>query len=304
MRVLTIVALRGQAPAGPVCQTRSVRRRAIAAPALALALLAACSDDLPAPRAVPTPTPTAVAIAANTDVPAQQVLALVPEQATILTVTEFARIRDQRGYAGDDGIWELADRSAPMLTRGMFRDGGAGGIRQTDILWEAHFTGGAEGYVVRFADDTDLSGLQPPAGATVRAAAHELVSGVATDPGVSWASAPELAGLVPDDAEATYVQRGCTGVDETDHELEPLEAYSVQLGSTVATARLGPGRRDLFLRMRLGEGATPFNQGFDQGFVDGSADPSSGRIGYRLVDPVKAADLTLRQRLPFAVCAS
>jgi hypothetical protein len=234
------------------------------------------------------------------DTPAQQVLALVPDAATILAVTDFARIRDQLGDDGHhEGIWERADDDAPMLARGMYRDGALRGVRQTDVLWEAHFTGGAEGYVVRFADHVDLTRLEAPAGAEVRPAQHELVSGVAADPASSWAGVGRLADLVPEEAEATYVQRGCVP-GEGDAELEPLEVYAVQLGSTVATARLGPGRHDLFVRMRAGEGVDPFASGF----VDGSADPSTGRIGYRLLDPAKAADLTLRWRLPFAVCAS
>ena len=265
--------------------------------ALGGALLTGCSDGVPAPKAAPTPSPSAATVVRSTDVPAQQALALVPEQATILTVTDFARIRDQLGDDGQQGggIWDRADTVAPLLTRGMFRDGAA--VKQTDVLWEAHFTGGADGYAVRFADDTDLAGVPVPAGAELRTEDHLLVSGVASDPAASWAAVPGLAELVPDEAESAYVQRGCLSGDGG-ADLDPLDAYSVEFGSTVATARLGPERRDLFLRMRLGERAA----GFADAFADGAADPSTGRIGYRLADPVKAADLTLRQRLPFAVC--
>lgn len=290
----------GAAAGGGPWQTRRVRTWGIAALAAACSLLAACSEGVPAPKAAPTPSATATRIAASGDVAAQQVLSLVPEQATILTVTDFARIRDQLGDDGQQaGIWERAEKTAPMLARGLFRDGGPGGIRQTDVLWEAHFTGGAEGYVVRFADTVSLAGVQPPQGAELRAAEHELVSGVATDPASSWASVAGLADLVPDAAEATYVQRGCLPGDGGAG-LEALDAFSVEFGSTIATARLGPARHDLFLRMRLGDA----EDSFAGGFADGSADPSTGRIGYRLADPVKAVDLTLRRRLPFAVCAS
>jgi hypothetical protein len=237
--------------------------------------------------------------------PSQQVLALVPEAATILTVTDFAQIRDQLGDDGHDqaALWQRADAGAPLLTRGMFRDGGSPGspagssIDQADVLWEAHFTGGADGYVVRFRDDVDLSVLEPARG-ELRAAGHLLVDGVATDVAASWASAPGLSRLVPDAAQATYLHRGCLDGD-TDAGLDPLDAYSVSFGSTVATARLGAGRHDLFTRMRLARTVPAFAAGF----ADGAADPSTGRIGYSLVDPAKAADLTLRGRLPFAVCA-
>jgi hypothetical protein len=137
-----------------------------------------------------------------------------------------------------------------------------------------------------------------PHGAELRADDHLLVSGVAPDAGASWASTPGLVELVPDGAEATYVQRGCVEGEPSDDRLEPLVAFSVELGSRVATARLGVGRHDLFARMRLGSRLAAFRTGF----ADGSSDPSSGRIGYRLADPAEAADLTLRQRLPFAVC--
>lgn len=280
-----------------------MRTWGIAALALACTSVTGCSGGVPAPEAAPSATPTAKAIATDTDVPAQQVLALVPEAATILTVTDFARVRDQLGDDGHDpgALWARADASAPLLTRGMFRDGAQ--VSQADVLWEAHFTGGADGYVVRFADGADLSRLRPPPGAQLRD--HLLLSGAATG-AATWAAVPGIAELVPDVAESTYVQRGCLAGDTPapaepgEAELEPLDAYSVELGSTTATVRLGAGRRDLFTRMRLGS-AVP---AFAGGFTDGAADPSSGRIGYRLTDPVRAADLTLRQRLPFGVCAA
>lgn len=152
----------------------------------------------------------------------------------------------------------------------------------------------------QLAGGDDLSLLRVPPGARLQRADRLLVSGTAAEPAGSWATHPELVGLVPEDAEATYVDRAClpAGGDATG--LEPLEAYSVSFGSTTATARLGPGRRDLFVRMRLGARLPAFARGY----ADGAADPTTGRIGYTLVDPVAAADLALRHRLPFAVCAA
>jgi hypothetical protein len=74
----------------------------------------------------------------------------------------------------------------------------------------------------------------------------------------------------------------------------------VSFASRTAIARLGSGRPDLFERLRLGDRLPAFARGF----ADGAADPSTGRIGYTLVDPPAAADLALRHRLPFAVCAA
>jgi hypothetical protein len=278
-----------------------VRTWGIATVVAGCVALGGCRNGVPAPQALPSPTPAVTVPVVATDVPAQQALTLVPQSATVLTVTDFARIRDQLGDDGhqDAAFWARVDEEAPLLTRGMLRDGtSTGGLDQRDVLWEAHFTGGAEGYVVRFADGADLDRLTPPPGARIRAAEHLLVSGVAVDPQHSWAAVPGLLDLVPDRAEATYLHRGCVA-GEAATDLEALEAYSLELGSTVATARLGPGRHDLFRRMRLGQEAA----GFDEAFAEGAADPSSGRIGYRLVDAAEAADLTLRQRLPFAVCA-
>lgn len=278
-----------------------MRTWGIAALGLACALVAGCGDDVPAPQPVPTPRASVTATYADSDVPAQQVLSLVPLEATILSVTDFARVRDQLGDDGQDAgaLWARADTQAPLLTRGMFREAGQG-VTQREVAWEAHFTGGANGYVVRFADDADLTRLHPAAGAQLRAAQHLLVSGVATDVTSSWASQPGLPELVPEDAESTYLERGCVADAPAGADLEPLAAYSVSFGSTTATARLGPGRGDLFTRMRLARQVSAFGQGF----ADGAADPSTGRIGYSLVDPARAADLTLRRRLPFAACGA
>ncbi len=59
------------------------------------------------------------------------------------------------------------------------------------------------------------------------------------------------------------------------------------------------GRDDLFTRMRLGS-VVP---AFAADFVNGAADPSSGRIGFTMTDPADAAQQALRHKLPFAVCS-
>ena len=108
-----------------------------------------------------------------------------------------------------------------------------------------------------------------------------------------------VGALVGAEASSTFVQRGCLPGDTDGRRLQELTAYAVEFGSTLATARLGAGRTDLFDRLALSE-ALP---AFTDGFTGGVADPSTGRIGLQIVDPVRAADLALRGRLPFAVCA-
>lgn len=265
--------------------------------ALPLVAVSACSEEGPAPRPAPPSSGTDAGEYDDSLEPAAAVLALVPEAATVLTVTDFEEVRAQLGSDGGADFWRRADREAPLLTRGMFRDAG-GPLTQDDVLWEAHFGGGAGGYVVRFRDEAELARLPVPAGALVRPEDHLLVAGVAESPEQSWAADPEVVELVGTEAMATYVERGCVPGEPPTERLEPLPAFAVELGSTLATARLGAERTDLFTRMRLGARLPAFADGFARG----AADPSSGRIGYQIVDPATAADLTLRRRLPFAVC--
>ena len=81
-------------------------------------------------------------------------------------------------------------------------------------------------------------------------------------------------------------------------DVDELEVFSVQFEGTLATARLGADRMDLFTRMRMGEGDTTFEDAYDGGV----ADPLTGRIGYVMTDPAAAAALALDQDLPFAAC--
>lgn len=81
-------------------------------------------------------------------------------------------------------------------------------------------------------------------------------------------------------------------------DLEPLESFAIGFEGELATARLGPGRLDLFVRMRYALAEATFADGF----FGGVADPSTGRVGYRMTDPAAAAELALRRTLPFAAC--
>ena len=61
-----------------------------------------------------------------------------------------------------------------------------------------------------------------------------------------------------------------------------------------------PDRDDLFDRLRIGED-WPVSD-FPRAYVDGAADPASGRIGYTVPRPSAAVGLALQEELPFAAC--
>lgn len=257
----------------------------VSAALLLAAGLSACGGS-PAPHALVSTSPTTVGASDNAT-PARQVLKLVPQQATELTVTDF----EQLAQPVD---WASADAHEPLLTRGLLRDAGPSG-HQDRVLWEAHWDGGgAAGWALMLADGADAASLAP-AGATVDG--QLLTQGAAT--GSSWADDATLTTLVQDDPVSLYVAKGCLPGDP-DPGLQPLDGFALELTETVATARLGTGRTDLFARMRMGT-AVP---AFDGTFTGGAADPVSGRIGYQINDPAKAAELALTHKLPFAVCAS
>ncbi|WGL52570.1 hypothetical protein P5P86_01805 [Nocardioides sp. BP30] len=240
--------------------------------------------------------------------PARAVLSLVPHEATTLSLTDFDEVRAQYGAEpGDAGFWKEAVRHSPLLSTGLLRPYGdrLQGFGPDDVAWEARYAGGgSDGWVLALRPGTDMAavrravaaGIGPLAGATVDAADH-LVTSARLDPSdPGWT---DLADLVGPRAEATYVARGCLAGDTGDQRLQPLRAYAVSFGQGLATAYLGGGRDDLFARMRLGATLPAFAADY----THGAADPSSGRIGFTMTDPVDAAQQALRGRLPFAVCA-
>jgi hypothetical protein len=301
--------------------------------ALLCAVLVAggCSDDAPEPAATTHTATASVAPAYDESLePSAAVLALVPEAAQTLTVTDFDQVRAELGLGelsdGSTpeevaGFWQRADSERPLLSKGMLRPAdpqlaAAYGFTQLDVAWEAHFAdadGRELGWVLRFRDGTDMakvaaaaqapsSGGNPLAGAEVDAAAHLATSGTASEPGQSWSAEPELAELVGAPANSTFVARSCidgAAAGAATEDVEELGAYSVQFQGTVVTARLGEGRHDLFARMRLGEQEPTFAAAYDGGV----ADPLTGRIGYVMSDPAAAAQLAEQQDLPFATCA-
>lgn len=304
-----------------------------------------CSADEPDPVLAPpldAPTETGPPAYDEALASAPAVLALVPAEATTLTVTDFEQVRlvlgasllTSRSPAAErDRFWRRADKQAPLLSPGMLRQSDARllrdyGFTQDDVAWEASFTGPAgDGWVMAFRDDLDLAtvrravtdGVGPLRGADVDADTRLVSTGTAPDGESSWAADPELTALVsPTEAGATYVERECVpfatafAADVEDdlaeapaadlEGLDPLEAWSLSFGGSLTTARLGAPRTDVFERMQLADTMPATDPEFGTGFANGVADPVGGRIGYSMPDPAAAALLIRERHLPFAVC--
>jgi hypothetical protein len=286
-------------------------------------LVSGCSDDSP-DQAPPAAAPSETEAPAYDDAlePSAAVLALVPEDAATLTVTDFDQVRLELGVDEVSGLstpedvatfWQRADSERPLLSPGMLRPADAQlvtafGFSQLDVAWEAHFftaDGEEAGWVLRLRDGTDMARVAeaaedantPIGGGTVDAAEHLVSSGTADDPTRSWAADPATEELVGLPANSTYVSRECVEQDAGE-DIDELAAYSIQFEGSLVTARLGADRQDLFARMRLGKAEPTFAAAYDGGV----ADPLTGRIGYVMTDPAAAAQLALDRRLPFATC--
>jgi len=306
-----------------------VRRRAGLAVVACLGLTG-CAGSIPPPDANQVPPPAQVETVADADPsPAQLALAHVPADAdvAVLTVTDYERVELQLGVdeitskapAGERrAFWRRAEADTALLSPGMLRPADQRLRRdfsfgQEDVSWEAHLfdsSGEEIGWILgldllldpRVVRRAAQEGVAVLEGAEVDVERSLAVGGVAEldAGGDSWAQAP-VADLVSDDpAIATYVEQGCVEATEGLGSLDPLERYVVDFAGGLATARLGAARQDLFTRMRLAADDAGFGDAFDGGV----ADPRTGRIGYRLVDPAAAADLVERRRAPFAACTA
>jgi hypothetical protein len=318
-----------------------VRFRAALVLVAVATLVAGCSDDSE-PEVVRAPQASTAPPAYDATLePAAAVMAIVPRDAVVLEVTDFDEVRLSLGYGAlssksDPAVlrrfWAEAEREAPLLSRGMFRSARAGtrlGFTQDDVSWEAHFSSpSGAGYVVKFRDDLDMDAVRraarspssPIAGATVVLGAHIAASGATREPDESWAAEPELTRLVGPKAGATYVSRECLRLDEAFGSdvtgdlaptpaadlasLQELGPFAVSFGGTLATARLGPGRHDAFDRARLAGTLPATDPDVATGFSVPVADPSGGRIGFRLGNGPVAARLAHERLLPFAVCGA
>lgn len=313
----------------PLRPTRP-RRRALVVPVVlaGLALAATgCTDSVPPPDASPPPEPVATrTVSAEAATPAQRALVHVPRDVVAVTVTDFDRAALQLGLEQPTSEWtaqeramfwrRVAEETAAMST-GLLRPVedrllAEYSVGQEDVGWEARLydrAGREVGWILglhplidpRVLQRAADAGLGPLAGATVDVEAGLVLSGAAVDVAEPWSEDDGLGMLVTGDAVATYVEQGCVdGPAGGAADLDPLEAYAVALEGTLATVRLGTGRQDLFERVDLADDDAEVGAALEGGV----ADPGTGRLGFRLLDPVAAADLTLRRRLPMVACGS
>ncbi|MEP9384211.1 hypothetical protein [Nocardioides sp. KR10-350] len=309
--------------AGRRSRRRRPGRHALVTAALALLLAAGaggCRHDSAAPTPEPPPAATRPPAYDGSLPPAQAALALVPAAATTLRVTDYDRVKAELGVPdlssasppGDIATFWRRTSQVAVLTPGLLRpvddrlETGYG-FGQADVAWEAVFAGpSGDGWVLRMKGNVPMAAVRravrarggPLAGVEVDAAHHLVTRGAAGPGEPNWAARPGLADLVGTLGLSTYAERGCRRGDSGGQRLQPLTAYAVEYAGTLATARLGPDRDDLFARMRLGRSQREFSQVYTRG----AADPSTGRIGYEMTDPPAAARLALHHRLPFAVC--
>lgn len=287
------------------------------------------SDDVVTGQAALTLVPADATVVTITDFDESRATLGVPD------LTSDDLMSDRTDY------WERARRESVLLTEGMLLADNSllmldYGFTQDDVDWEAHFTtpSGA-GWILGFRPDLDLApveravkdGVAGLSDAVVDTERHLVSVGMATGDEESWGTIEGVADLASDTpAESTYYRVGCVPLgtvlgpdaDIEDQEavvskhdpsaLDPLGVFSVSFADGVATARLGPGRADLFARSDLAaafaklQSPTVGSIGFGDAFVKPVVDPSTGRIGYDVAAPVAAATATLTDLLPFAVC--
>ncbi len=300
--------------------TSAVLSRPVLALAAALVVLSGCSSPIEAPDANEPAVPLATAAVAEQRPPAARVvLDYVPEGVARVTVTDYEQVALQLGLAGDLGageradFWRRAETETVLLADGLLRpvqerlqrDFSLG---QEDVRWEARLfddAGREVGFVQSWAAVIDPqvlrraveAGVGPLRGATVLAEESLVLSGVAAQVEEPWGG-DLVDPLVEGPATSTYLELGCVDEQGPDS-LDALEAYTVSFGSVLATVRLGGGRSDLFDRLETAAS----DDTFSEVFTGGAADPSTGRLGYEIVSPPRAAALTLRRSLPFAACA-
>lgn len=232
--------------------------------------------------------------------------------------------------------WERARRQSVLLTEGMLREDNSllmldYGFTQDDVDWEAHFTTpDGPGWILGFRPDLDLGPVQQAvtdgvaglAGGVLDEDRHLLAFGAASGDEDTWGTIEGIADLTTAaPAESTYYRAGCPSLaqvlgpdgDYEDQEavvkahdpsdLAPLERFSVSFADGVATARLGVERPDLVARADLADAFPTIGSiGFVDAFARPVIDPSTGRIGYDVTNPVAAVTATLTDLLPFAVC--
>ncbi|TQL66306.1 hypothetical protein FB381_0157 [Nocardioides albertanoniae] len=281
--------------------------------------LAGCGDDSAPKKPAAAPTQESYPAYEATMDPAQAAMTLVPVGAKTLSVTDYDEVKSLFGLedvtsrsspADQQDLWRRADKEAAQVSGGVLR-----GVDQrlrdsfrwgaADVVWEARFAGGAKtGFVIRVADQVDpakaiKAGVGPLKGATFDSKTHLITKNTAAADVENWAAHDDIVAVAGGPATSTYVVKGCAeGGPEEKTRLAPVTSYSVEFGGGLATVRLGEDRDDLFYRLALGDQ----DAAYKKVFTDGVADPSSGRIGFRVTDPVRAAELVKAEAVPFAVC--
>lgn len=314
--------------------------RVCAVLALAAGLTAGCSSE-PKPFYPPDPETSQLSTRYDASLePSAAALALVPDDATVLEVTDFDQLRLVLGFGTLSGDSDAGDRArfwsqvggAAKFSTGLLRPDDERlrsefGFGQDDVAWEARFGAGSPSdWVIALHQDVAPDGVQRAikarvgvlAGATYDASRNLISSAPLTDGADSWAADPDLQDLVGDPATATYVSRDCLPFDTVFgegmreqlapaseaalEELDDLGPFSVAFGGELATVHLGADRKDAFDRLRIADVMPRTYPEFGVAFARGVADPAGGRLGYDLADPTVAIELTEAGRLPFAVC--
>lgn len=210
------------------------------ATALVTALLTGCQAApagpvLSAPPEPADPAPTVGPLSA---------FELIPDTATVATLTDFERIRVRFGVpdldstdlrADRSAFWERAATDAVLLTEGMFREDNSlweldYGFTQDDVDWEIRFRGeDTAGWAVGFRPDLDLSGvrraLADAAEDTSPADPARLLDGAHLDGHVleyatafagswadEWTDGVGWGHLTSVGAESAYLRKGCVPV--------------------------------------------------------------------------------------------
>lgn len=199
-------------------------------------LLGGCGDDPePTPQALAeTPEPTVPAYGTDDTLPAgEAALALVPADATLVTVTDFDASRRALGVpelTSEDLVrdrtdyWERARRESVLLAAGMLHEHDSEllldhGFTSDDVDWEAHFlTPDGPGWVLALRPDLDMALVAGAVdakvaglgGAEVDRARHLVSVGAAAGDEETWAERPGIVDLTSSGAtEATYYRAGC-----------------------------------------------------------------------------------------------
>ncbi|EGD45071.1 LigA [Nocardioidaceae bacterium Broad-1] len=297
-----------------------VRRWGVGVLAMGLAVaLVGCGDDSEPKKPEAAPTEETYPAYAATMSPVEAAMTFVPVGAKTLAVTDYDEVKSLFGLddvtsrtspAEQSNLWSRADKGAAQVSGGLLR-GVDQRLRDTykwgaaDVVWEARFTGGGkEGFVIKVADRVKpgqaiKAGVGPLKGATFDPKTHLITKHTAAPGTENWAAQEALVAVAGGPATSTYVVNGCAeGGPKEKTRLAPVEAFSVEFGGGLATLRLGEDRDDLFYRLKLGDQ----DAAYKKVFTHGVADPSTGRIGFRVTSPVTAATLVTSEPVPFAVC--